>query len=234
MPAGAAGNGVAVGQSGLPAALYPAAEVPAAEAQSGWQFQPLFLAGSPAGEAAGGWPIQEVAVPAPALQALPSAPLPEAAPLGGAATLPALLAPAPAPSANQTVPPETCWAQVGVDFPGGDLAADGNSTCCINPGDCCRLCWDTPGCGAWTFRAVDVRGGVLGEATQGAAPPIRLPSACEHRVSMANILCCQARQQLGYRPCLSRGWPARCPSASVPPRLLPCTPTCPSRRTSAG
>lgn len=161
----------AAGQTGLPALQATAAGGPAAEGQGGWQFQPLVIAAGPAGEASGGWAIQEVVAPAPAspapsapqaeaptppLPALPGVPGTEPTAAPWAELLPALLAPAPGPPANETAPPETCWVQAGVDFPNGDLNAAGNASCCINPGDCCRLCWDTPGCGAWTFRAVDV------------------------------------------------------------------------------
>lgn len=48
----------------------------------------------------------------------------------------------------------SCWVQESTDFNGADLPSP--AAVAGSAADCCAACWDTTGCGAWTFRASDV------------------------------------------------------------------------------
>lgn len=144
-------------EAGLQGAAPPAAE-------GGWSFVEL--------------PVEQPLAPQellPPLAPPPAAELPAgaAAAVGRAAPKPTGAAPeAEAPQAALAVPeqaaapqyaaaaapPRNCWVQSSTDFEGADLLPDGNTTCCASASDCCRECWATPGCGAWTFRGTDVSG----------------------------------------------------------------------------
>lgn len=156
--AGAAQAAIAAPQAGAPeAALYPEAAI--------------------------------AATPGPAAEAPPGllfAPQPRGVPLGMVGLAPA--AEAPQYAAAVAAPPQRrCWVQAATDFAGGDLLPTANTTCCLSAADCCNTCWGAPGCGAWTFRTLDVsaaafgrqhcpvcvqRGSAAGAAPQ--APPWRM------------------------------------------------------------
>lgn len=101
---------------------------------------------SPAAEQlAAGFALQEVQLP----------PLDEAAGSGTAQSLPG---------------DQACWLVPSTDLYGADLREALDN--CTQPSDCCQACWDTPGCGAWTFRGSDV------SCTHGTPAWARARDAC--------------------------------------------------------
>lgn len=161
------------GGAALGPAAGPAAEAagPAAEAAGGrqWSFVELPVEQQPAAaapaEAAAALPPQyALFLPSgagPAAEEVFLGPKPRAAPLPLLAPAPGAEA-APQYAAAVAAPPLPqqwrCWVQAATDFSGGDLLPAGNSSCCSSSADCCRTCWETPGCGAWCARGGEAQG----------------------------------------------------------------------------
>ena len=56
--------------------------------------------------------------------------------------------------ATPPTPGQQCWVLEATALPGGDLNPGGYWS--SSPADCCSMCWETPGCSAWSHRASDV------------------------------------------------------------------------------